>query len=103
MNIMAARVNGFISTVFALEYSSIGLDTECTKPANAAETIANTYPKRGDEGDILWKIVNLDRFNICHNKSDGKMLIIQDRIRFDYSLKLYHCKMTFLYLITRTS
>ena len=78
MKIMAAKVNGFISTVFTLEYSSIGLDTECIRPANAAETITNTYPNRGDGCEIFWKKVNLDSFNIYHNKSDGIMLIIQD-------------------------
>ena len=75
---MAAKVNGFISTVFALEYSSIGLDTECIRPANAAEPITNTYPKRGDGCEIFWEKENLGGFNIYHNKSDGKMLIIQD-------------------------
>lgn len=73
---MAAKVNGFISTVFTLEYSSIGLDTECIRPANAAETITNTYPKRGDVCEIFWKKVNLDGFNLYQNKSDEMLLII---------------------------
>ena len=75
---MAAKVNGFISTVFTLEYVSIGLDTDCIRPANAAEAIANTNPNRVDECEIFWKKANLGGFNIYHNKSDGKMLIIQD-------------------------
>ena len=53
MKIMAAKVNGFISTVFVLEYSSIGLDTECMRPANAAAEITNMYPKREDECEIF--------------------------------------------------
>jgi len=76
IKIMAAKVNGFISTVLTSEYSSIGLDTECIRPANAAETITHTYPKRGDGCEIFWKKVNFDGFNIYHNKSDGRMLII---------------------------
>ena len=72
---MAANVNGFISTVFTLEYSSIGLDTECMRPANAAEAITNAYPQRG-ENDIFWKEKNFEGFNLCHNKSDENVLII---------------------------
>ena len=49
MKMMAAKVNGLISTVFTLEYASIGFDTECVSPANAAEAIANANPNRGDE------------------------------------------------------
>ena len=67
---MAAKVNGFISTVFELENSSIGLDTECIRPAKAAATITNKYPKRGDGCEIFCERENFGGFNIYHNKSD---------------------------------